>query len=121
MPARWRGRDGAARRPYQSAPPRANRAAAESEKFCQRVWMGSATSRSIRPSSSKAPRKFQATSLETQRQSSIDATQDRKWRRRSLAHSREQTCAEDAANKNKAVAADESFRQNAQQIHASRP
>src|SRR5205814_3895356 len=111
---------GVARRPYQLATPKANRAAARSEKFCRRVWMESATSRSDRPGSSKAARKFQATSLETQRQLSIGATQDRKRRRRSSARSMEQTCAADAANKNRAVAADESFRRSAQQIHASR-
>src|SRR6266853_2280443 len=55
-----------------------------------------------------------------QRQSSIGATQHRKWRCLSSARSTEQTCAADAANKNKAVAADESFRQSAQRIHASR-
>src|SRR5207245_9663168 len=82
--------------------------------------MGSTTSRGARPGSSKGARKFQATFPETRRQSSIGATIDRKRRCPLSARSREQTCAEDAANKNKAVAADESFRQSAQQIHASR-
>src|SRR6266704_1940630 len=51
----------------------------------------------------------------------IFANEDRQARWRSSARSTEQICAADAANKNKAVAADELFRQSAQQIHASRP
>src|SRR5438046_8898869 len=80
--------------------------------------MESTTLRASRLSSSKAAKRFRETSRETERQSSIDASEDRQLRIRLSARSMEQLCATDAADKNKAVATDESFPRNARRIRA---
>src|SRR5438094_8255474 len=77
------------------------------------------TSRSSRPHSSKVARRYPARSREMRYLFSIGATQDRKLQSRSAGCSTEQICESDAANKNKAAADDELFRQNVPKIRAN--
>src|SRR5215831_1979911 len=81
--------------------------------------MGSPTSRSARPHSSKAPRKFQETYRGTRSEAAIFGSGDPRAQSRSSARSTGQICAIDAGNKKGAAAADELFRQNAQRIRVA--